>query len=100
MTKVQTRIDDMHKGNINAITNGISSRVPIVALNAILAGTQRNLHDPVFIEGVKQAENSSEILLGIPLKAFAAASLHLLGEKKYEGKDALIITMIDTKMKM
>lgn len=100
MTKVQTRIDDMHNGNINAITNGISSRVPIVALNAILAGTQRNLHDPVFVEGVKQAEESNEILLGIPLKSFATASLHLLGEKKYAGDDKLIIAMIDTKMKM
>jgi len=100
MTKVQTKIDAMHKGNVDAIMNGISSRVPIVALNAILAGTQRNLHDPVFIEGVKQAEESNEILLGIPLKAFATASLHLLGEKKYVGKDTIIITMIDTKMKM
>ena len=100
MTKVQTRIDDMHKGNIKAITNGVSSRVPIVALNAILTGTQRNLHDPVFIEGVKQAEESNEILLGIPLKSLATASLHLLGEKKYVGDDKLIITMIDSKMKM
>ena len=100
MTKVQTKIDAMHNGNIDAITNGISSHVPIVALNAILAGTQQNLHDPVFIEGVKQATKNNETILGIPLKAFAAASLHLLGEKKYVGKDTIIISMIDTKMKM
>lgn len=100
MSEIQNMINTMHKGNIEAITKGVASRVPIVALNAIMAGTQRNLHDPVFIEGVKQAEKSNEILLGIPLKAFATASLHLLGEKKYVGNDAIIITMIDTKMKM
>lgn len=100
MTKVQTKIDAMHKGNINAITNGISSRVPIVALNAILAGTQHDLHDPVFIEGVKQATENNETILGIPMKSFATASLHLLGEKKYAGKDTIIISMIDAKLKM
>ena len=100
MSEIQNMINTMHKGNIEAITKGVASRVPIVALNAIMAGTQHNLHDPVFIEGVKQAEESNEVLLGIPLKAFATASLHLLGEKKYAGKDTIIIAMIDTKMKM
>ena len=100
MTTVQTKIDAMHKGNIAAIMDGISSHVPIVALNAILAGTQHNLHESAFVEGVKRFAENNEALLGIPLKSFATASLHLLGEKKYDGKDKIIISMIDAKMKM
>jgi len=100
MTKAQMRIDDMHKGNVDAIVSGISSPVPIVVLNAILAGTQHHLLNAAFVEGVKRASESDETLLGVPLKSFAAASLHLLGEKKYSGKDSAILTMIDSKLKM
>lgn len=100
MTKVQMKINDMHNGNIDAIMNGISSPVPIVVLNAILAGTQRNLHNAAFVDGVKKASQNNETILGIPIKAFAAASLHLLDEEKYSGKDTVILTMINSKLKM
>ena len=100
MTKVQMKINDMHKGNVDAIMSGISSLVPIVVLNAIVAGTQYNLRNAAFVDGVKQASESDVTLLGVPLKSFAAASLHLLGEEKYSGKDGMVLTMIDNKFQM
>jgi len=100
MSEIQNMINTMHKGNIEAITKGVASRVPIVALNAIVAGTNYKVRDNAFIEGVWKATESDESVLGVPLNAFAAASLHLLGEKKYSGKDTIIIAMIDTKLKM
>ena len=95
--KTQMKINAMHKGDVNIIKDCIVSNSPILLLNAIMAGTKRKLHDDNFIKGVKDAENSDETLMGIPLKKVAAASLHLLGVKKYSGNDETIKTMIDTE---
>ena len=95
----QTLINAMHKGDIDAILNGISSPVPVAVLNAILVGTQRNLRDTAFIDGVKKAGKSQENLLGIPLKSVAAASLHLLNVQEYSGNDSMVLAMIDSKLK-
>jgi hypothetical protein len=95
----QTLINAMHRGDNNAILNGISSPVPVVVLNAIIAGTQRNLRDTTFIDGVKKAGTSHETLLGIPVKSVAAASLHLLDVQEYSGNDSMVLAMIDSRLK-
>ena len=87
-------IDAMHKGDKDIIVKCIMSSNPLLQLNAIWAGTKTGLHDDIFIEGVKNAEASNEILLGCPIRKFATASLHLLEIRKYSGTDAQIKSMI------
>ena len=98
MTNIQLQIDDMHNGNVVAIVKGVFSPAPIVVMNAILAGTQHNLHDTGFVDGVRRAVESNEILLNIPLRSVAIASLHLLGIEQYCGQDNMIWSMINNKL--
>lgn len=94
MTNTQKMIDAMHKGDAEIIRNCITSKSPILLINAIMAGTKRKLHDDTFIKGVRDAEDSTEVLMGYPIKKAATASLHLLGVRKYSGNDEMIKTMI------
>lgn len=97
MTKTQMLIDEMHKGNAKIITENIVSSTPIIVLNAIMAGTKMGIKSPAFLNGVAAAEESSVVLLGIPLRNFATASLHLLGKKEYTGEDPSIISIINSR---
>lgn len=97
MTKTQMLIDEMHKGNAEVIIENISSSTSILTLNAIMAGTKFGLRSPTFLDGVVLAEESDVVLLGVPLKSVAAASLHLLGKKEYTGNDPSVISLINSK---
>jgi len=101
MNNTQNIINSMHEGKKESILSGISSDIPIVVLNAILAGTRISLHDKGFLDGVRAAEkNHVDTMLGIPLSKFATASLHLLGIKEYTGTDSVIKKMIELKFEL
>lgn len=100
MTKTQTLINEMHEGNVQTILDNISSKTPILVLNAIVAGTRQGITQESFIAGVEVAAENHVKLLGIPLSKFAKASLHLLGKRNYEGSDPVVISMIDTNLQM
>ena len=100
MTDIRLQIDAMHNGSVAAIVKGVSSSVPLVVMNAILAGTEQDLHDTAFIDGVRRAGESSAILLNIPLRSVAAASLHLLGAEQYRGQDSMIWSMIHNRLSL
>ena len=90
-------IDEMHNGNRELIIENISSQIPMLVLNAIVAGTKLAIQTPAFLDGLKAAEKSEVVLLGIPLSNFATAALHLLGRRKYEGNDPIIVSMIKSR---
>lgn len=94
MNDIQVKIDEMHSGIVEAIMQGISSDTPIVILNAIISGTKLGLKNNVFVEGIKKAKANKEILMGIPLKEFAIASLEILGIEKYLGDSKRIKDLI------
>ena len=100
MEDIQKLIDEMHSGNTDAIIKNISAEVPFFVLHAIMAGTKNGLKDAAFIEGVRMAEANDAVLLGIPVSKIATASLHLLNEKKYNGSDAVIKQLIESKFDM
>lgn len=97
MTKTQMVIDEMHRGNTNVIVASIFDQTPIVVLNAIMAGTKIGIRESAFVDGIKSAEKSDAVLLGVPLSKLATAALHLLGEREYTGDDSAVIAMINSK---
>ena len=97
MKKIQKLIDQMHAGNTNTIINNIFSDIPIIVMNAIMAGTKVGLTDPLFLEGVRNAEKNDAVLLGVPISKVATASLHLLTDKKYSGDDIFIRKLIESE---
>ena len=99
MTKTQMMINEMYKGNVQKIMEGIDSNTPILVLNAIVAGTNRKMTREAFLAGVERATESDIVLLGVPLKSFAEASLHLLERKKYAGEDPVVIAMIENGLR-
>lgn len=99
MSDIQAEIDKMHNGSIESIMKGISSDIPIVILNAIIAGTRLELKNIVFTEGINKTKRSAEVLLGVPIRNFAIASLDVLGIEKYLGDDIRIKELIDCKFR-
>lgn len=97
MNGIQTMVDEMYKGNIEAILSGILSDNDYVLMNAILAGTKQGLKERKFIEGVSNAQNSKTVLPGFPLASVAVASRHFLEGKKYTGGDAMVKLLLDNK---
>lgn len=96
MNQTQHLIEKMHSGDLDAIMEGISSNCDILILNAIMAGTKQKVKNAAFIDGIIAAAHSEAILLGVPLKSAARASLHLLGHRLYTGADPMILSMIET----
>lgn len=99
MTDTQKLIDQMHTGDISAILDNIQAKTPILVLNAIMAGVKIGLKDSTFIEGVLKAEENDVVLLGLPVKKVATAALHLIGQRKYTGKDPVIVALIEANLK-
>lgn len=98
MTNTQKLIDRMHAGEIPMILENIQARTPILVLNAMMAGVKMGVKDPAFIEGIKKAEKSDVVLLGLPIKKVATAALHLLGQCEYSGEDPVIAALIESKL--
>ncbi len=87
-------IERMYGGDIEAIISNVFSKNEYLVMNAILSGTQNKVLNVEFLEGVKKAQNSETVLMGIPLKSVAEASIHVLIGKKYEGNDDFIKNLI------
>lgn len=94
--KMQMLIDEMHSGNQRVIVESINHKMPIVVMNAIIAGTRHEIRTAAFLEGVAAAAKSDTVMLGIPLSKVATASLHLLGQREYDGSDRVIIELIES----
>ena len=99
MTDTQKLIDQMHAGDISVIVDNIQDKTPILVLNAIMAGVKIKLKDKAFIDGLKKAEENEVALLGLPIQKVATAALHLLGQRKYNGKDSVIISLIESGLR-
>ena len=98
MSNVQTTINEMHNGSIEIILQGISSTTPLILLNAIIAGTKLGIKEKEFVEGLKKAEQSEEMLMGVPIKEFASASLEILEIQKYLGDNNRVKEMVQCKL--
>lgn len=99
MTDTQKLIDQMHAGDISVIVDNIQEKTPILVLNAIMAGVKIELRNKAFIDGLLKAEKNDVALLGLPIQKAATAALHLLGQRKYNGKDPVIISLIESGLK-
>ena len=97
MKETQKLIDEMHAGNTEEILRNISANVPILVLNAMMAGIRYGVKEASFIEGVRKAEENEAVLLGVPVCKVATAALHLLNVKPYTGTDQLIMELIESK---
>ena len=87
----------MYAGNTEIILSSVSAEVPLLVMNAIMAGMKVGLRDSAFIEGVRKAEENGAVLLGVSVCKVATAALHLLGVKQYAGTDYLIKGLIESK---
>ncbi len=98
MSDKQIIINQILSGNEPIISAGIYSDSAIVALNAILAGTRHTVKNSTFIDGIRNiSTNSTDTIMGIPLRKYAIASLHILGEEQYSGDDAIIKHFIQSR---
>lgn len=99
MSDAQLKINVMHKGDRNAVIDGISSKNPIVVANAIIAGAQQNIKDSKFILELKNLVDSTDIvLMGLPVSFIAIAALDILDVEKYQGDDDYIQSLINSKL--
>lgn len=98
--KNQVIIDRMYAGDREAIISGIDAESPILVMNSIMAGVKMRIRDIRFMNGLKKAEERKEILLGISLSKAAVAAEHLLGIRKYEGDDQMILSMIASEFRI
>lgn len=99
MTDTQKLIDQMQTGDVSVILDNIQAKTPILMLNAIMAGVKIGLKDSRFTEGLLKAEENEVVLLGLPIKKVATAALHLIGQRRYTGKDSVIMALIESNLK-
>lgn len=91
MNETQLKINRMISGNAEEIISGIFSDRPIVVANAIMSGTRCRIADSRFIDEIKKiSRDSTEKVMGIPLRKFAAAALCILNGERYDGNDKVI----------
>ena len=94
MNEIQNEIKMMYNGNKKKIVKNIKSENKIILVNAIIAGTQYQIKDSEFIEGLKTLTIKDDSVLHIPISSIAIASLDILDEVKYYGDDDYIIKLI------
>ncbi|HBL40456.1 MAG TPA: hypothetical protein DDY98_02350 [Ruminococcaceae bacterium] len=98
MTDNFKTIQEMKNGNKEIIVDSIVSSSPILVMNAILFGTRDRITDSRFVKGLTRAEDSIDVLFGVPVSSVATASLHLLGQKNYNGEDKQIQAFINSRL--
>ncbi len=94
----QDKIDLIISKDKNAIISGISSDVPIVQINAVIAGAQMHLKENTYIDGLKRLKGSMITFFGMPMSAFVTAALDVLGVEAYNGDDEFIKRLIDAEL--
>ena len=94
---MQQKIDEMYSGNTEAIIAGVHSKNDYILMNAILSGAKLKIKDKDFIAGVEKARDSEIVLLGFPMKSVAEAAYHFLTDKKYNGGNPIVETLINSK---
>lgn len=97
MKTMQKKIDEMYNGNTDAIIAGVYSQNDYILMNAILSGAKLNIKEKNFIVGVEKARNNEIVLLGFPIKSVAEAAYCFLTDRKYNGNDSIVKTLIDNK---
>lgn len=95
MSEEQRIIDEMYSGNILTIKSNITSDIPNLVMNSIIAGIKFNIQDNDYIEGIKKACSNKTILMGICLGSVAKAALCILTNSQYNGNDSIIKSLID-----
>ena len=97
MQTMQQKIDEMHGGNTDAIIAGVHSKNDYVVMNAILSGSRLRVKSKEFIDGVKKAQENEAVLLGIPIKSVAKASICFIENRSYKGSDPVVESLIKNK---
>lgn len=98
--QIQQKIDEIHKGNIAAIIEGVSSNNDLIVINAILSGAKLGVRDTSFIEAINKARLSETVVMGYPMKSVAEAAYHVLTDSKYYGEDNLVKTLLANKFEL
>lgn len=94
---IQQQIDEMYSGNTEAIVTGVHSKNDYILMNAILSGAKLKIKEEDFVAGVDKARTNEIILLGFPIKSVAEAAYHFLTDRKYNGSDPVVATLIKNK---
>ena len=94
MQTMQQKIDEMYSGNTEAIIAGVHSKNDYILMNAILIGAKLKIKAENFVAGVEKARTNEIVLLGFPLKSVAEAAYHFLTDRKYNGSDPIVETLI------
>lgn len=94
MKEEQQAIDNMYKGDIEAIKENITSDVPILVMNAIISGVKIGLKDEKYIEKLEMNRLNKSVLMGVCLGSVAQAAVCILTGKPYLGNDSSIKSLI------
>lgn len=94
MKEEQQAIDNMYKGDIEAIKENITSDVPILVMNAIISGVKIGLKDEKYIEKFEMNRLNKSVLMGVCLGSVAQAAVCILTGKPYLGNDSSIKSLI------
>lgn len=94
MKEEQQAIDNMYKGDIEAIKENITSDVPILVMNAIISGVKIGLKDEKYIEKLEMNCLNKSVLMGVCLGSVAQAAVCILTGKPYLGNDSSIKSLI------
>ena len=100
MQTMQQKINEMYNGNTEAIIAGVHSKNDYILMNAILSGAKLKINEEDFIAGVEKARSNEIVLLGFPLKSVAEAACHFLTDKRYNGNDPIVETLIKNKFEI
>lgn len=100
MQTMQKKINEMYSGNTEAIIAGVHSKNDYILMNAILSGAKLKIKEEAFITGVEKARSNEIVLLGFPIKSVAEAAYHFLTDRKYNGSDSVVETLIKNKFEI
>ena len=100
MQTMQQKIDEMYSGNTEAIIAGVHSKNDYILMNALLSGAKLKIKADDFVDGVEKARNSEIVLMGFPIKSVAEAAYHFLTDRKYNGSDPVVETLIKSKFEI
>ena len=96
--EIKTLVDKMSQNDSAAILYGAKSDSPILNLNAVLFGAKFGYKSQEYIDILKTKLRASEAsFMGTPLKIYVDAALDVIGAQKYNGDDADIQRLIDSK---
>lgn len=96
MKEEQQAIDSMYNGDIAIIKECITSTIPNLVMNSIIAGVKIGLKDKEYIEKLKTNCSNKTVLMGVCLGDVAEAAFCILTNKPYLGNNLTIKSLINS----